>query len=139
MPNPSTHESETMNTKLPTTGPTMAELPPPCEVRMFCRGNAINIQEFRHIDPETGMWVMGGIPTYVGHGVAGIKCKTDRGLQEIPHQFQFPITATNIADAFKAYEVARHDAFQVELSNLRRQALAQGATLDMLPQESQKR
>ncbi len=121
----------------------MEELPPPTEVRMYCRGPAISIQEFREIDLSSNASLIGSnlFPkcTYIGHGVASIKCRTDRGLQDLPHQFQFPIAASSIAEAFEKYETARFDAFQVELSNLRKQAIQQGATLHELPQESQKR
>ncbi len=127
---------------IPTKGPTMDELPPPTEVRMFCRGPAVSIQEFTEINLDAASPLVFAINqkrTYIGHAIASIKCRTDRGLQELPHAFQFPIIATSIAEAFAKYETARFDAFQVEMSNLRKQALQQGATLDQLPRESGKK
>lgn len=123
----------------------MEELPPPTEVRMYCRGPAVSIQEFTeiHLGPSTDlvgiMNQANAKRTYIGHGVASVKCRTQRGIEELPHQFQFPIAASSIAEAFEKYETARFDAFQVELSKLRKHALQQGATLDQLPQESVKR
>ncbi len=123
-----------------TTPPPATTLQPPCEVRMFCRGQdqSCSIQEFRAVDPNTGGFDFGAVPTYIGHAVALVKCKTDRGLQEIPHPFQFPITAHNVAEAFELYEHFRNKAFEVEISNLRRQAIINGATLNELPKEAKR-
>ncbi len=113
--------------------PTMAELPPPCEVRTFQRGEAIMIQEFSEIalDAEKILSVSFKPRRYIGHGVASIKARTDQGLQEIPHQFSFPIpNVGNIVEAFAAYEQCRYDAFQLELTKLRRQAIGSGLRPD---------
>lgn len=97
------------------------------------------VEMYQKVDEKTGAIDFIAPAVFIGHDVFAIKMRdpSTGQIAKVDQPVSFLIKAGNIAEAVATFKGARQDAVTSMLSDMRRQAIAAGARMDLpSPDES---